>query len=243
MAEFTPQFGDFSGHGRLDLVSGSNCCDPYRIHLFPRRANGSFAERTEVYVKAKPEHKFERGTTRPHLVDWNRDGHTDLVVAHVHLWTLEIALGPLTGKKDIAFLPTRPVQLPPIPDVSPIHFSFADWDGDGRMDLLVGCSSGPQPSRYSVYWFRNTSDKGPPRFAEPVHLLDVPKPWQLHAFTAVNWGRDSRPSLVVSVTKGWKIGEDWKLGEGGKGWWPVTSELWLYRQKAEARAAPDRGGR
>jgi hypothetical protein len=169
-------------------------------------------------------------------VDWDRDGHTDLVIAYPGRWTFQVALGPLAAKKDLAF---KPMNLPPIRGASPVHFSFADWDGDGRVDLLVGVQrAGPTrySVRYSVYWFRNTSDTGPPKFAEPAHLLDLPEPWRLHALTTVDWGGDGYPSLVVSVTK------DWKLGEGGRGWWPAASELWLYRRKAEARAAPDRGG-
>jgi FG-GAP-like repeat len=169
-----------------------------------------------------------RGESRPYLVDWNRAGHTDLVIGYPGRWTFEVALGPLALKKDMAYLPTKSVELPPVPGgLSPIHFSFADWDGDGRTDLLVGVDSGgPPPRRYSIYWFRNTSDTGPPKFAKGSHLLDIPEPWELHALTAVNWGGDAHPSLVVSVSKGWK------LGEGGRGWWPVTSELWLYQRKA-----------
>jgi hypothetical protein len=225
MADFTPQFGDFNGDGRLDLVSGSNCCDPYHIHLFLRDANGLFGKRWLVSFKDPKPNKFARGTSRPYLLDWNRDGHTDLVVAYPGSWTLEVALGPLVGAKGISFLPTRSIKLPAIAGASPVHFSFVDWDGDGNTDLLVGVESGTTPSAYSIYWYRNTSAKGAPKFAKAVHLLDVPKPWELNAFTTVAWGGDKRPSLIVSVSKGLK------LGEGGREWWPVESKLWLYRRK------------
>jgi hypothetical protein len=175
------------------------------------------------------------------LVDWNRDGHTDLVVGYLGSWTLHVALGPLADKKGVAQQSTKPLDLAPVDGApNPIHFGFADWDGDGRTDLLVGLEwetpFDERPGRYSIYWFRNTSNTGPPRFAKPVRLLDIPKPWQLHAFSAVNWGGDGRPSLVVSVSKGWR------LGERGRGWWPVASELQLFRRKAEC-AAPDLAGK
>jgi hypothetical protein len=214
------------------LVSGSNCCDPGGFHLFLRRADGSFAKR--AYVSFAKYFKFASGTSRPYLVDWDRDGHTDLVIGYPGRWTFQVGLGPLADKKDFALKPTN---LPPIPGASPIHFSFADWDGDGRVDLMVGVQGPGGPSRYSVYWFRNTNNMGPPRFAAASHLLDLPEPWQLHALTTVDWGLDGRPSLVVSVSKGMK------LGEGGRGWWPEASDLWLYRRKAEPRAAPGQASR
>jgi FG-GAP-like repeat len=229
MTAFSPQFGDWSGTGRLDLVSGSNCCDPNGMHLFLRRADGSFAERAYLHFKERQAIKYASGTSRPYLVDWDRDGHTDLVIVRPGIWTFDVALGPLADTKDRTFYPTTSVELPHVDGApSPIHFAFADWDGDGRMDLLVavdwGRAFGGRPGRYSVYWYRNTSDKGPPRFAKASHLLDIPDPWQLHAFATVDWGGDRLPSLVVSVSKGWK------LGEHGRGWWPVTSELRLYRR-------------
>src|SRR5262249_40385298 len=106
-----------------------------------------------------------------------------------------------------------------------------EWDGLPRYN-----PNGIYPYRpeyFSVYWFRNTSDTRRPSFAEASPLFDVPYPWQLRALTAVPWGRDSRPSLVVSVSKS-KAGEIHSRLE--------ASELWLYRRKAEPRAASDRGG-
>jgi hypothetical protein len=224
------------------LVSGSNCCRPKQIHLFQRRADGSFAERAEVRIgETKAEDAFPRGVALPHLVDWDRDGHTDLVVGYGGSgcsWTLHVGLGPFADKKDLTL---KPANLPPIRDTLPVHFGFADWDGDGRMDLLAG-GEGPRRlhpdgvgwrGRGSVYWFRNTTDTGPPKFAEAAHLLDIPEAWELRTLTAVDWGEDGSPSLVVSVTKGYR--RDTAS--------PVSSELWLYQRKAELGAAPDRGGK
>lgn len=180
---------------------------------------------------------FARGSTRPYLVDWDRDGHTDLVIAYRGSWTFKVAPGPLANKKDFKDFAWKSTELPPIRGAQPIHFSFADWDGDGKVDLLVGVSRGRQPGRYRIYWFRNTSSTGPPHFAEAAPLLDVPSLWELHAFTVADGGRKGCPSLVVSVSKGWK------LAETGRGWWPEASELWLYRQTARRHSAPDRGNR
>ena len=107
---FSPRFGDFTGEGRLDLVSGSNCCRPKQIHLFQRRAGGSFAERAEVkFGEGKPQELDGRGMALPHLVDWDRDGHTDLVVgyggSYGGKWTLLVGLGPFADKKHLKLTP------------------------------------------------------------------------------------------------------------------------------------------
>ena len=54
------------------------------------------------------------------------------------------------------------------------------------------------------------------------------------ALTAVNWGRDTRPSLVASLSKVKTVDVLSRL---------EASELWLYRRKVEPRAAPDRDGK
>jgi hypothetical protein len=247
------------------LISGSNCCRPAQIHLFRRHPDGSFAERAEVRFTEPKLNLDVRGLARPYLVDWRRDGHTDLVIGYpgqppfwtsrpfqANRWTLLVGSGQRAEKKDLKLKDfelspaLNRLELPPILGGSPVAFAFTDWDGDGRVDLLVGVEwdavprynpngSYPyRPAHFSVYWFRNTSDKGPPKFAEATHLFDVPYPWQLHALTAVSWGQNPRPSLVVSVSKR-KAGELHSPLE--------ASELWLYRSKADPRAAPDRGGK
>ena len=40
----------------------------------------------------------------------------------------------------------------------------ADWDGDGLFDVLSGSGDG------AVFWWRNTGERGAPRFAEPERL-------------------------------------------------------------------------
>jgi hypothetical protein len=210
---FSPQFGDFNGDGRLDLLSGSNCCDAGRVFVFLRNPNGTFADRHELRLKiSKP---VSRTCRTPHLVDWDRDGHTDLVMgqrlAHGK-WTLDISLGPLAGKTEVA---VKPFELPAIPDVRVPHFGFADWDGDGSIDLLAAV---PRQEQEAIYWFRNTAIKGEPKFAAGRPLLRTPASCRLGAFSIVDWGQDGRLDLVVNTTKKRSL--------------PAESQLWLYRRKA-----------
>jgi VCBS repeat protein len=221
--------GDFDGDGRADLVSGSNCCDPQRVYLFLRKPDGSFAGRRDVTFEL-PGHipGLSRGRSRPHLLDWNGDGDTDLIVGYPGEWKLQVSAGPLAGKSKVA---VRPAALPAPPGVNPVHFSFADWDGDGRFDLLAAAQyqeSKDGPWSYGIYWFRNTAAKGEPAFAPGSRILALPAPWELNACSVVDWGQDGRLDLVVSMARDWK-----RKPDGG---WSVESQLWLYRRRAASRS-------
>jgi hypothetical protein len=214
--------GDFDGDGRLDLVSGSNCCDPETIHLFLRRADGTFGARREIKFErpglSPAVRTFARGRSRPHLFDWDRDGKTDLVIANLGRRTVLVSPGPLAGKAEVA---VKAVELPACPDEAhPVETGFADWDGDGAFDLLVAAqyrAVKDGPWRYAVYWFRNTAPKGEPKFAAGARLVTIPAPWELNAFAVVD------RELVVSVSKDWER----KTG-GGRA---VDSKLWRYRRR------------
>lgn len=218
--------GDYNGDGRLDLISGSNCCAPEAVHLLLRNPDGSFADRQDITFERPDVDQLSRaigrGTTRPHLVDWNRDGETDLVIGYAG-WKLYVSPGPLSGKTRVD---VRPVSLPEIPGGHPFYFGFADWDQDGQLDLLVSMQhrgSSDDPFTHQIAWLRNTSKSGEPEFAPPRPLLSIPDPWKVEAFTTVDWDRNGRLDLVVSQTKDWK-----RIPNVG---WSVDSQLWLYRAR------------
>jgi hypothetical protein len=70
------------------MVAGSNCCDPLAFHFFRVRKEGLFDGRRRVdFHREEPDDKFAafkmmRGTTRPIIVDWNQDGHQDILMAY-----------------------------------------------------------------------------------------------------------------------------------------------------------------
>jgi hypothetical protein len=218
------------------------------VHLFLRKKDGTFAARQDVRLKwpgsnhSGPFGGFGRAVTNPHLLDWNRDGHTDLVIGyteggwHDTQWTLYVGTGPLAGKTEVT---VKPFALPKVADANAVYFGFADWDGDGRFDLLaaVRYQKGSDAVRgdpqkrpdelvsYGIYWFRNTADKGERKFAAASKLLTIPAPWQLDAFAVVDRGQGGRLDIVVSVSK--------NIRHNPKdGYFSVDSQLWLYRRKA-----------
>jgi hypothetical protein len=126
---------DFDGDGRLDLLSGSNCCDPYGLHLFRRRTDGSFEPRRHLEVdvprgdRESPTHR-----SRPFVTDWDSDGRPDL------LFTTTKATCPYVGTlwpDDDEPMPMRRIDLPGPPRQMTGNLAVADWDGDGLADLLL----------------------------------------------------------------------------------------------------------
>jgi hypothetical protein len=218
------------------------------VHLFLRKKDGSFGTRQDVRLKlpvkipglAPGQLGLARAVTNPHLLDWDGDGHTDLVLGHTEgwlgrQWTLYVCAGPLVGKTELT---AKAFALPKVPDAEPVYFGFADWDGDGRFDLLVAlrCQKGidavrgdplkwtEEPVSYGIYWFRNTAAEGEPMFAAASPLLTIPAPWELDGLTVVEGGKGGRLGIVVSVSK--------NLRPNPKdGYFSVDSQLWLSRRK------------
>lgn len=221
-------------------MSSSNCCDPWGFHVFLRKADGNFAPRQSLKfarldLPARDREFRMRGHNRPHLFDWDRDGRTDLVIEDgPQSWNLYVGAGPLRGKTEVE---VKPFTLTELPDRNPYDFEFTDWDGDGSFDVLLAgayLESKTGPWRYDLYWCRNTSARGEPKFEPPVRLLAAPAQsgeWQYGGYAVVDRGRAGHQDLVVSVNKNWN--------RNPKGGWTNDSHLVLYRRKAEPVAAPD----
>src|SRR5262249_42734863 len=110
-------------------------------------------------------------------VDWDGNGTLDLIVGNV---LGEVYFIPNEGKgKELAFGTPRRLEAAGQPitvsgDAAPIA---ADWDGDGRLDLIVGAESG------SVVWYRNVGGAKTPKL-EAARVLVKESP--------VGWGGDDK---------------------------------------------------
>ena len=172
----SPFFVDFDNDGRLDFISGSY--DPGECYLFRGIGSGKFAERETLVDRSgrpilqhpdQPE-PVESFGSWPVMVDWNADGKLDLLVGAFD-GTMFVRLNEGTRErpefarnnlsvqaagKDLK-LPTN-VMGHAVPAV-------ADWDGDGRWDILSGCVNG------GIYLYRNVGERESPRFDEPEVLI------------------------------------------------------------------------
>lgn len=73
---------------------------------------------------------------------------------------------------------------------------FADWDGDGLKDLLIGQSS-------DILLYKNVGTKAAPKFADPVALTipgkDKPERWGPCVY---DWDADGTQDLLVGTEDG-----------------------------------------
>lgn len=100
-------------------------------------------------------------------LDWDADGDLDLVVGTdkggIYLRMNEGTKSkPAFATKVANVIVGEGVATVPTGYAMPVA---ADWDGDGRWDLVSGSQRG------GVFWFRNIGEKGKPRFDAPRQLV------------------------------------------------------------------------
>ena len=149
------------GDGTLDMLSGSF---PGTLHLFAGEGEGHAAGRT--LKDADGDDVTCGSAVVPYAVDWDGDGDLDVLVGELagYIYLLENT----SSSKALTFASPERLSAGGEKITVPGGHSgptVADWDGDGRHDLIVGCGDG------SVQWFRNESASGPPQLAAPVALL------------------------------------------------------------------------
>jgi hypothetical protein len=192
---------DLDGDGIPDVISGSF---PGELYLFRGLGQCRFAGRQTIKDRDGQPINVG-GASTAFAADWDGDGKLDLIV------------GTIDGK--VFLIPNesqgrgyrfgRPRQLEadgkPIERLEgDVHPVAADWDRDGKLDLLVGTGSG------SVLWFRNVGSRTAPRLAAPqVLVADSPaakKPgvplkegqWGIRAKICVtDWNGDGWPDLLL----------------------------------------------
>jgi hypothetical protein len=189
---------DFDGDGIPDILSGSW---PGELYFFRGQGKGKFAAPEEL--KDKDGQIIKTGSASTVFAhDWNGDGRLDLVVGSIegHVWLI-LNEGGSAGKHAFAKAVKlqadgKDIQVPH----GDSHAIVADWDRDGKPDLLLGCGDG------SVRWHRNLGSKTEPKLdAERILLAappneDKPKPGSRGSrakVSAVDWNGDGWLDLLV----------------------------------------------
>lgn len=149
---------DLNADGRHDVLSGSS---PGQIFWFRHNADGSFAQRQIVRDKDGKE-IFAGVSSTAFAVDWDDDRDLDLLLGGGS--SVFLAVNDSGGKELEFRKPTEIANLKAL-DVNEAHPVAADWNHDGKLDLVVANSAG------GVLWLANVADHGPPKLAEPVMLI------------------------------------------------------------------------
>jgi hypothetical protein len=218
---------DYHGDGRLDLLSGQNCCQhPFGLYVYRRLPEGKFAARKRVNLRFPPEQfvGFDsseqglRGQTRVAVADWNGDGIPDLLVL-VPTRTLGIVYGPLKGKDELTVERLWPNGLDePSWLTDTTSLCVVDWDGDGLPDLVIG---GP----HGVSWLRNVGTRKKPQLDSPRLLIASPAA-TITGIAVADWDGDGRPDLIVSRL------EEKRTAKGPEA---EHHKVWVYLRKGQGR--------
>jgi hypothetical protein len=170
---------DFDGDGNLDLISGSY--DPGELYLFRGLGGGKFAAREVIRDKSgKPilrvpnqKDRIESFGSWVTMVDWYDRGVLDILVGTID-GRMFLRRNEGTRTKPAYATENEWVKVGskrlrvPGRHANPV---IADWDGDGRWDIITGSADG------GVYWYRNVGERGRPAFAAPVALIPKHDGW------------------------------------------------------------------
>ena len=163
---------DWDHDGRTDVLSGSW---PGEVYFFRRGEDGAFAA-GETLKDAAGQPVNAGSAAAAHATDWNGDGRLDLLIGVIDG---SVYFVPREQRDETLALgePQRlKLKLPAEHALSDAGLVAADWDADGRLDLLVGAGDG------SVWFFRNVGGPGQPQLAEGVRLIPE---------SPVGWGGDA----------------------------------------------------
>jgi len=201
---------DWFGKGRLDLIAGS-FLDTITLY---RHTGAGLAAGKLIEAGGRTLH-MDLCMIQPRVVRWHADGRLSLLV----------------GEEDgrVAFLENRaprgaePDLAPPryFEQVDPFVKSgglsrpvAADWNGDGKLDLLAGNSAG------YLQYFENVGSRSAPAFADRGYLRaagevirhqagpngSVQGPaeakWGYTNLSVADWDMDGKPDILVNDIRG-----------------------------------------
>jgi len=183
---FTPQLVDLDSDGRQDVLSGSW---PGELYFFPGTEDGSFGKPQQLEYADGGAIDLGSAST-VYACDWHSDGDLDLLVGDIRG---TVYLVPnYSGGDALAFGESIELLSTSNRKRSDSHPVAADWDGDGRLDLIVGYGKG------DVIWYPNINTPVEPVFGEPVELVPPsPAPWKSDdARQPGDWGVRAKICIV-----------------------------------------------
>lgn len=189
---------DFDGDGLLDIMISSSGPGDH-MHFFHNNGDGTFSDRTKEAGL-----EDETGGLNLVLTDYNNDGHPDVLVLRGAWWGKfgEYPLSLLRNNGDGTFddvteeaglLTSGPTQAA----------AWADYDGDGWLDLFIGRESKPGDVHASQLFHNNHN--GTFTLVKSPNAAPGKLGVNLGYVKGVTWGdynNDGLPDLYVSTMFG-----------------------------------------
>jgi hypothetical protein len=215
----SPNFADFKGSGKLDLICGEFRDSFTYFENIGTRTEPKYAPGRPLRTPDGKPLTMDLEMITPVALDWNKDGRPDLIVGDEDGRVAFIEnTGKISSDGTPQFLPPRYFQqeaddLKCGALATPVG---VDWDGDGAMDIVSGNSAG------YVVFFKNLSAPGveKPKWAAPKYLEADGKvirfmagangsiqgpaesKWGYTTLSLADWDGDGLPDLVVNSILG-----------------------------------------
>eukprot|EP00913_Durusdinium_trenchii_P013359 g12540.t1 len=202
------RFLDWNGDGKLDLIQA------YRVKLNSGRGNpGEWKKSVNILPPGKYiSHPSRMGDDwfKAYIDDFDGDGKYDVLFGDWfgHVWFHRNQSTGTENKFDIkgyklkraggASIKVGPINKDPKKDFDALQgartvLTVADFDGDGKRDLVVGDTYG------IVRYFRNVGTKAEPVFAEPIEVGNL----KIRLLVdATDWNNDGRPDIIAGAANG-----------------------------------------
>lgn len=200
-----PFIVDWNDDGKNDILVGQGGGE---VFIFINRGTNKeplFGEGIELN-----DGKLDAGSnSSPAMVDWNGDGKKDLIVGNkngnvlvfINIGEDHVPIFDSDGEKTSISVDGRATPF------------IADWNNDGKFDVVSGSSDG------RVYIFINEGDSKNPKFGKPQMLqvdnkeLKLPGPTSV---IALDWDDDGKIDLLVSNKEKGNVGMYLLLNTGTK---------------------------
>ena len=158
----------------------------------PKKATGPFSKSLLTATPGLPAAFDDRHQVL--LADWNGDGHADLVVVQqsgTASGATEVRV--MSGANNFQNLLLH-TAIPMGPTDARYVFSTADWNFDGRFDLVVTQKSGTASGHTEVRVLDGASFLR--RYLQET-ITPLGPTGDCHAFTAADWNADGHPDMAV----------------------------------------------